>query len=179
MAKWVDFASLLIVLVLAAVTPGTVFAEGDIPEAPPPEPILEPASEPLLDAASAVETLSESGAVIVEESGEFVPLASQKALAGLSDPDPWYYCTNCAGGKATYVGVNSLSTALADWATKKGYGFIYLEGGYVHNTFLAVDGAMPGMNALKGIVWDKTTPGAKPRLNAPTTITNFTNGFTL
>jgi len=127
---------LLIVLVLAAFTPGTVLAEGDIPEAPPLEPILEPAPEPLLDAASAVETLPESGAVIVEESGAFVPLASQKALAGLNDPDPWYYCTNCAGGKAIYIGVNSLSTALADWATKKGYGFIYLEGGYVHNAFL-------------------------------------------
>ena len=168
---------LLIVLVLAAVTPGTVLAEGDIPEAPLPEPELEPAPEPA--AASAVETLAESGAVIVEESGAFVPLASQKALAGLSDPDPWYYCTNCAGGKATYLGVNSLSTALADWGTKKGYGFIYLEGGYVHNTFLGIDGAMPGRNTLKGIVWDMTTPGAKPRLDAQIYIYSFNNGFIL
>ncbi len=168
---------LLIVLVLAAFTPGTVFAEGEIPETPPPEPILEPAPEP--DTASAVQTLAEAGAVIVEESGAFTPLASQKALAGLGDPDPWFYCSACAGGKATYLGVNSLTTALSDWAAKKGYGFIYLEGGYLQTSVLNISGIDPGMGTLKGLVWDKTTPGAKPRLNAPTNIVSFKNGFTL
>ncbi len=170
---------LFITLVFAAFTPGIVHAEGDIPEAPAPEPILEPAPEPAPDTAGAVEALAESGAVIIEESGAFTPLASQKALAGLGDPDPWFYCTNCAGGKATYLGVNSLATALADWGPKKGYGFIYLEGGYVHNAFLAIDGAMPGGSTLKGIMWDKTTPGAKPRLDGQTYIYSFNNGFTL
>ena len=168
---------LFITLVLAAFTPGIVYAEGDIPEAPPPEPILEPAPEQ--ETAGAVEALAESGTVIVEDSGEFVPLASQKALAGINDPDPWFYCSACAGGKATYLGVNSLSTALADWGPKKGYGFIYLEGGYVHNAFLPIDGAMAGRTTLKGIVWDKTTPGAKPRLDAQVYIYSFNNGFTL
>ena len=170
---------LLFVLILAAFTPGTVFAEGDIPEDPLPEPILEPAPEPLQETAGAVEALAENGAVIVEESGEFVPLASQKALAGLGDPDPWFYCSACAGGKATYLGVNSLATALSDWGAKKGYGFIYLEGGYLHNAFLPIDGSIPGRNTLKGIVWDKTTPGAKPRLDALTYIYSFNNGFIL
>ena len=117
--------------------------------------------------------------MIVEESGAFTPLASQKALAGLGDPDPWFFCSACAGGKATYLGVNSLTTALADWGTKKGYGFIYLEGGYLHNTVLNISGVDPGMGSLKGLVWDKTTPGAKPRLNAATNIVSFNNGFTL
>ena len=151
---------LLIVLILAAVTPVKVNAEGDIPEAPPPEPILEPAPEPAPDTAGAVQSLAESGAVIVEESGAFTPLASQKALAGLGDPDPWFYCSACAGGKATYLGVNSLTTALSDWAAKKGYGFIYLEGGYLQTSVLNISGIDPGMGTLKGLVWDETTPGA-------------------
>jgi len=162
-------------LVLAAVTPGFVYAEGDIPEAPPPEPEVVEESLPE-DTSSAVELLAESGAVIASPGGEVVPLASQAALEVICDPDPWFYCSvGCVGGKSpSYATIN---LALENWVSKKGYGFIFLEGGYDNNLTVEINGDT--YPTLKGIVWDKTTPGAKPQVNGLLEIYNFKTGFTL
>ena len=81
----------LVSLALGALTPGVVYAEGEVPEAPPVEepPLEEPGTE---EAASAVEALAESGTVIVQD-GATLPLASQAALDAVCEPDPWFYCT--------------------------------------------------------------------------------------
>ena len=96
--------SLLVVvsLFLAAVTPGVVYAEGDVPEIPPADSPVEPAA-PEEDTGSVVEALAESGATIVEASGASVPLASQAALDVICEPDPWFYCSvGCPGGKSGF-----------------------------------------------------------------------------
>lgn len=162
-------------LVAAAITPGVVLAEGDIPEAPPPEPEVVEESLPE-NTSSAVELLAEAGAVIASPGGEVVPLASQAALEVICDPDPWFYCSvGCVGGKSpSYATIN---LALENWVSKKGYGFIFLEGGYNNDLTVKINGDT--YPTLKGIVWDKTTPGAKPQVNGLLEIYNFKTGFTL
>ena len=172
----------LVSLVFAALTPTAVFAEGDIPEAPPAEepPAPEETEEGVTEA---VELLAEAGAVIVQD-GEPLPLASQGALDGLCDPDPWYYGA-CAGGKCTYTWAdyptgNALNKALDDWGANKGYGFIYIEwhaSPYLLGHYHTIDATMDGFGTLKGLVVD---PGSDtPSITGSLTFTNFTAGFTI
>jgi len=162
----------LVSLVFAALTPTAAFAEGDIPEAPPAE---VPPAAPEEDVTEAVELLAEAVAVIVQD-GAALPLASQGALDGLCDPDPWFYCSvGCVGGKSGPFTL--ISDALAAWVPRKGYGFIYLEGNYNRNQNLVIDGGT--YPTLKGIVWDTTTPGNKPVVNGTLEVHHFTAGFTL
>ncbi len=161
-------------LVLAAAMPGSVYAEGDIPEAPPEPPVIE--ETPPENTGSVVEQLAESGAVIADAGGDLVPLASQAALEAVCDPDPWFYGA-CPGGKCT--GYTTINQALSAWAGKKGYGFIYLEGNYNINQSVLIDGSITGMGTLKGIVWDKKTAGARPHVNGLMEIHHFPAGFTL
>ena len=170
------FLSLVVIITLAAaaITPAVVFAEGDIPEAPPPEPQVveeDPAEE---DIPSAVEQLAEAGAVIVAADGGAVPLASQTALDVICDPDPWFYGA-CPGGKC--LGYLSIQAALNSWVTLKGYGSIYVEGGYSQAEFLGFDGSL--YPTLKGIVWDTSNGLARPVNNAKIQVFNFSAGFTI
>ncbi|HQN05342.1 MAG TPA: right-handed parallel beta-helix repeat-containing protein [Anaerolineaceae bacterium] len=174
----------LVSLVFAALTPTAAFAEGDIPEAPPAE-VPPAAEEPEEDVPAAVQLLAEAGAVIVQD-GAALPLASQGALDGLCDPDPWYYGAgtgpNCLGGVCTYTwadgGADSLKYALNDWGVNKGYGFIYIEqglGDYVLNK--SIDATDNGFATLKGLV---VAPGsATPSISGKMSFTNFTAGFTI
>lgn len=172
------FSVLIVVcLALGALTPTVVFAEGDVPEAPPPE--AAPPGEPEPDDASgAVEALAESGSVIVQE-GQTLPLASQAALEAVCDPDPWFYCTKpdatyCVGGRT--FDFNTFAEAKAYWVLLGGYGYMYLYGSdsYAGENFDV--SAMPG---LKGIVWDTTHGTTRPVITNKLTITNFSGGFTL
>jgi len=180
--KRLFFFSLLLVfsLVLSAVTPGLVYAEGDIPEEPAPEPPVVEETPPE-DTGSAVEQLAESGAVIADPGGDLVPLASQAALDVVCDPDPWFYCSvGCVGGKSPVYG--TFAEAISNWAAKKGYGYLYIQGSavpYVTNFSLNGTPATPSnpFNTLTGIVWDKT--GLKPVLNGIIELWGFTKGFTL
>ncbi|MEL7644255.1 MAG: right-handed parallel beta-helix repeat-containing protein, partial [bacterium] len=174
----------LVSLVFAALTPTAAFAEGDIPEAPPAE-VPPAAEEPQEDVPAAVQLLAEAGAVIVQD-GTPLPLASQGALDGLCDPDPWYYGAgtgpHCVGGICTYTwadgGADSLKYALNDWGVNKGYGFIYIEqglGDYVLNK--SIDATDNGFATLKGLV---VAPGsATPSISGKMSFTNFTAGFTI
>lgn len=170
----------LVSLVFAGLTPSAAFAEGDIPEAPPAEapPEVEAPEEGVTEA---VELLAESGAVIVQD-GEALPLASQGALDGLCDPDPWYYGA-CAGGKCTYTwadhGSSALTFALNDWGANKGYGFVYIE--HYSSPYMLghkyIDAQLDGYATLKGLMVD---PGSDtPSITGSLTITNFTAGFTI
>ena len=161
-------------LVMAAAIPGSAYAEGDIPEAPPEPPVIE--ETPPENTGSVVEQLAESGAVIADAGGDLVPLASQAALEAVCDPDPWFYGA-CPGGKCT--GYTTINQALSAWTGKKGYGFIYLEGNYNINQSVLIDGSITGMGTLKGIVWDKKTAGARPHVNGLMEIHHFPAGFTL
>jgi len=170
----------LVSLVFAALTPTAAFAEGDIPEAPPAE---EPPAEPEEDVTDTVELLAEAGAVIVQD-GDPLPLASQGALDGLCDPDPWYYGA-CAGGECRYTWAdyptgNALNKALDDWGANKGYGFIYIEwhaSPYLLGHYPTIDANMNGFSTLKGLVVD--TGSDTPSITGSLTFTNFTAGFTI
>ncbi len=171
--------SLLVVvsLVLAAITPGMVYAEGDIPEVPAADPPDE-ADAPEEDAGSIVEALAESGATIVDDGGDSVPLASQSALDVICEPDPWFYCSvGCPGGKSGFY--PTINDALAAWAAKKGYGYIYLESGYISTQPVTIVGTDPRMPTLKGIKWLTPTVGDKPQVNGLVDISKFKYGFTL
>ncbi len=171
--------SLLVVvsLVLAALTPGVVYAEGDVPEVPPADTPVE-AAAPEEDAGSVVEALAESGAAIVDAGGESVPLASQAALDVICEPDPWFYCSvGCPGGKSGFYA--TINDALAGWAAKKGYGYIFLESGYISDQAVTLVGTDPRMPTLKGIKWLTPTIGDKPQVNGLIDISKFIYGFTL
>lgn len=141
-------------LLLAAVTPSLVFAEGDIPEAPPPEPLETGTIQPEGSITDVVELLAESGAVIVDGQGQGVPLASQSVLDAVCEPDPRFYCSACTGGIASYT---TIAAALADWNIKKGYGYLYVEGGLTETIPILLIGS-----TMKGIVRDVKNWGATP-----------------
>ena len=172
----------IISLVAAAITPAVVFAEGDIPEAPPadvPPAVME---QPENDVPAAVELLAEAGAVIVQD-GAALPLASQTTLTLLCDPDPWYYGSGpaCPGGKCEYFGLTGLNQALNTWEENKGYGYVYIQnldpGVYYTLGHYQID-ALGGFATLKGLVAD---PGntAVPLITGSLNISNFTAGFTI
>lgn len=165
----------IISLAAAALTPAAVFAEGDIPEAPPPEPQLAEEDPIEEDIHSAVEALAENGAVIVDPDGAPVPLVSQTALDVLCDPDPWFYGTVCPGGKC--LGYLTIQAALNSWVTMKGKGFIYVEGGYIQAENLSIDGDV--YPTLRGIVWDTSNGLAMPVNNARLQVYDFKTGFTI
>lgn len=162
-------------LAAAALSPGAVRAEGDVPEAPEtvPPPPAEETAPPEAGVPDAVQALAESGSVLVQE-GEAVPMASQAALQILCEPDPWFYGA-CLGGKCSY---GTITLALADWVSKAGTGFIYVEGNYNPvSESLNINGL--NFTNLKGIVWDTTTGGAKPVIPGFLDVYNFSSGFTL
>jgi hypothetical protein len=177
----------LVSLVFAALTPTAAFAEGDIPEAPATPPVVEdPAEEET--PAQVVELLAESGAVIVQD-GEPLPLASQGALDGLCDPDPWYYgagiTPNCVGGICRYTVLDyagsALTYALNEWGANKGYGFIYIE--HDINQYLlgnkSIDANDSGYATLKGLIGVPGTLGPTPSIQGSLSFTGFTAGFTI
>ncbi len=165
---------ILVSLLVAALTPAVVFAEGEAPEASPP---IEPPVVTTTEAVSVtVQTLAENGAVLADAEGAAIPLASQTALEVLCDPDPWFFGA-CPGGKCT--GFTTINQALTAWAPNKGNGYIYLEGGFNRTENLSINGTGLGINTLKGIMWDTTTGGLKPRLTGWIDVQNFTTGFTL
>lgn len=178
--KRLFFFSLLLVfsLVLSAVTPGLVYAEGDIPEEPAPEPPVVEETPPE-DTGSTVELLAESGAVIADPGGDLVPLASQAALDVVCDPDPWFYCSvGCVGGKSPVYG--TFSAAFSNWAGLKGYGFLYVQGSavpYTINDVSLFGGIGSPFNTMTGIVWEKT--GLKPLISGTLELQGFTKGFTV
>ena len=164
-------------LTAAALSPGVVQAEGDVPElpgdveAPETEEVLPPES----NVQDAVQALAESGTVLVQD-GSGVPMASQTALQILCEPDPWFYGA-CLGGKCT--GYATIQDALDAWVANAGFGFIYLEGGY--SPPVTQDLPISGLDypTLKGIVLDTTTAGPKPILVGYLDVKNFNTGFTL
>ena len=173
------FSVLVVVsLVLGALTPGVVQAEGDVPEAPPVEepPLAEPGAEEI---AGVVEALAESGTVIVQD-GTVLPLASQAALEAVCEPDPWFYCTKstvtyCVGGKsANFISFNE---AKGYWKLLGGYGNLYLYGSTSYTgSDIDVSADWPG---LKGIVWDTTHGTTRPVITSTLSISHFVSGFTL
>jgi hypothetical protein len=168
----------LVSLVLGALTPGVVQAEGDVPEAPPVEepPLAEPGAE---EAAGVVEALAVSGTVIVQD-GAVLPLASQAALEAVCEPDPWFYCakptaTYCVGGKS--IDFNNFEEAKGYWKLLGGYGYLYLYGNASYaGSDIDVTANWPG---LKGIVWDTTHGTTRPLITSRLSIHDYTAGFTL
>jgi hypothetical protein len=179
--------AVLFALILAVVNPGLVLAEGEAPEA---SPVDEPSTEttPPDDVMTAVEQLSDTNAVIIDQNGAIVPLTSQTALDALCDPDPWFYGSLCSGGICRGLdlippnndGFLTLQDAVNNWVAKKGYGMIYLEGNYIgNNNAITINGTIAGMSTLKGIVRDTTSFGDVPVLQGGLYIHNFTAGFML
>jgi hypothetical protein len=177
--------AVLLTLFLAAINPSLAFAEGETPETSPDE---TSSVETLLQENydhDTVEDLADSQIAIVAQNNSIVPLASQTTINMLTDPDPWFYGSLCSGGVCKGLelvppnndGFLTLQEALNNWAAKKGYGMIYLEGGSIKTEDITIDGAVPGFGTLKGIVWDKTTSVVKPKLTGYISVTNFVSGF--
>jgi hypothetical protein len=103
----------------------------------------------------------------------------------LTDPDPWFYGSLCSGGISkgreltppNNDGFLTLQDALNNWIAKKGSGMIYLEGGFAQTEDIVINGAAPGFGTLKGIVWDTTSMGAKPKVIGYISVTNAHFGF--
>lgn len=176
--------AVMLSLAAAALSPGAVQAEGDVPEAP--ETVLSPPAEETVPQETAVpdavQALAESSSVLVQE-GEGVPMASQAALQILCEPDPWFYGA-CTGGKCT--GYTTINLALADWNSKKGYGYIYLEGVYSQAENVVIVGSttigttiIPTYPKLLGIVRETASAGSKPILEGSLYVYDFPAGFTL
>jgi hypothetical protein len=168
----------ILALLFSAVTPRVVFAEGEAPESPP---LTEPPEEqqPAQDVSSAVQDLAEQNAVVVQD-GQVLPMAAQSTLAVICEPDPWFFGSLCAGGKcAGASGYTTINLALADWAAKKGYGMIYLEGGNVYNENVVIDGSQPGMLTLKGLVIDASLNPTAPVINGQVNVYGLKSGFAL
>jgi hypothetical protein len=168
----------ILALLFSAVTPSVVLAEGEAPESPP---LTEPPEEqqPAQDVSSAVQDLAEQNAVVVQD-GKVLPMAAQSTLTVICEPDPWFFGSLCPGGKcAGASGYTTINLALADWAAKKGYGMIYLEGGNVYNENVIIDGSQPGMLTLKGLVIDASLNPTVPVINGQVNIFGLKNGFTL
>jgi hypothetical protein len=167
----------ILALLFSAVTPGVVFAEGEVPESPP---ITEPTEEqqPTQDVSFAVQNLAEENAVLVQD-GQVLPLAAQSALTVICEPDPWFFGLLCPGGKCAGVsGYTTINLALADWAAKKGYGMIFIEEGTTFNEDVVIDGTQPGMLTLKGLVIDPSG-GTAPVINGQVIVSGLISGFTL
>jgi len=171
------FVSFVVILVLlfSAVTPSIVFAEGEAPESPP---ITEPPEEqqPTQDVPSAVQNLAEQNAVVVQD-GQVLPMAAQSTLTVICEPDPWFFSSLCPGGKC--INYTTINLALADWAAKKGYGMIFLEGGNVYTENVTIDGSQPGMLTLKGLVIDASLDPTAPVINGQVNVFGLKNGFTM
>ncbi len=171
---------LIFSLLVAALTPSLVFAEGEVPEAVPSNPETTTSEQPVtLSVSDAIQSLADAQAVLVEQSGDSIPMASQTAIKLLGDPDPWFYCSGpgCVGGKSPFYA--SINLALADWAVRKGVGMIYLEGNYNVAQNVTISGLTVGLSTLRGIVRDTTTAGNKPILTGIMNIQDFSTGFTL
>jgi hypothetical protein len=171
-------SAVLFALLLAGINPAVVFAEGEAPETAPEE---TPPTETLLvknGIQDAVQQLADAQAAIIAPSGSSIPLVSQTALDALTDPDPWFYCSvGCVGGRSPVF--TSINAALAEWAARKGTGMIYLESGFNQSENVILSGTTPGLNTLKGIVWDTRTPGEKPVLSGAIAVENMLYGFKL
>lgn len=171
---------IILALVLSALTPGVAFAEGEAPESPalPPAELTQATADPVAEVPAAVSLLAENNAVLVQQD-VVQPLASQSALTILCDPDPWFYCTNCLGGKSSTFA--SFTLAVANWNALQGFGYIYMDS-TPESTDLAtvsIDGSAAGMSTLKGIMLNPahtytTTTGI---VNGSFEIFNFTKGF--
>lgn len=168
---------ILVSLLLAALTPDVVFAEGEAPEAAPP--VEAPVVTTTEEVSAAVQMLAEGSAALVDADGTAIPLASQAALDVICDPDPWFYCSvGCVGGKSPFH--NTINQALTNWGTYKGKGYIYLEGGFNRTENVSINGGSnPALLTIKGIVWDTKTAGAKPILIGKIEVQNLKAGFTL
>ncbi|MEN6524049.1 MAG: right-handed parallel beta-helix repeat-containing protein [Anaerolineaceae bacterium] len=168
--------AVLIALIMAAINPAVVFAEGEAPETAPEE---TPPTETLMqgnEVQDVVGQLADNQAAIVDQNGSAIPLASQTALDALTDPDPWFYCSIlCIGGRSPFYG--SIKDALDEWYMRNGTGMIYLEGGFNQTENVILSGITDGLASLRGIVWDTTTAGAKPVLTGTIIIENFLTGF--
>ncbi len=178
-------ATCIIVIILAflfsMIPPVAVFAEGEAPEITPVEKVSPETETKPESVSNAIELLAENDAVVVDEGGAVVPLASQTALEVLCEPDPWFYSSICPGGKCSYV---TITDALNYWGTNKGKGMIYLEGGYGTTNPVIEDVVInaiinPEYLTLRGIVWDTNTGGNRPQLNGTITVENLKSGFTL
>ncbi len=167
--------AVLLVLLLAAISPQIVFAEGEIPETPPPDEVVtEPAEEE--DVVDSVSALSDANAVIVDGSGNTLPFASETAMNILCDPDPWFFCSACAGG----ISYNAtISGALGSWVAQKGYGMIYVEGGYNNTENIVINGAVAGFNTLTGIVRQTPISSTQPVILGRVEVYNMPAGFSL
>jgi hypothetical protein len=167
--------AVLLALLLAAISPQIAFAEGEIPETPPPDGVItEPPGEE--DVADSVSALADANAVIVDGSGNTLPFASETAMDILCDPDPWFFCSACAGG----ISYNAtISGALGSWVAQKGYGMIYVEGGYGVAENIVINGAVAGFNTLTGIVRQTPITSTQPVVLGRVEIYNMTAGFSL
>jgi hypothetical protein len=176
-AKWHGILPLavLLALLLAAISPQIAFAEGDTPEIPPSDgSITEPPGEE--DVVDSVSSLSDANAIIVDGSGDAVPLASKSAMDVLCDPDPWFFCSACAGG----ISYNTtISGALSNWVALKGYGMIFVEGGYAVAENITINGSVAGFNTLTGIVRQIPIALNTPIIVGNLEVYNMAAGFTL
>ncbi len=171
---------IILALVLSALTPGVAFAEGEAPESPalPPAELTQATADPVAEVPAAVSLLAENNAVLVQQD-VVQPLASQSALTILCDPDPWFYCTNCPGGKSPVYA--SFALAVANWNALQGFGYIYMDStpASTDPATVVINGSLPGMSTLKGLMLNpthtySTTTGI---VNGSFEIFNFTKGF--
>ncbi len=155
---WFRLASLVVVLAFAFGLTSPVRAEGEEPTAPPaptegaPEAGAPEAPAPLPDPVEAVAALDENNAVLLDESGQPVPLASEEAVVLLTAPDPWFTCPialDTADGTADGIcRYTAIQAAVDDFAAKSGSGMIFIEAGtFAEN--VEING-VAGLTGLKG-----------------------------
>jgi len=133
---------------------------------------------PAEDLADIVDTLNESDAVLVDESGEAIPLASEEAAEVLAAADPWFQ------DPADATLVVAYQASCAGWTAPAGY-----AGGVCHETATPIQSAIDAAPAdatvhvesgtfVEQITISKnlTLQGAgagSSVIQAPATLTNF------
>jgi len=142
----------------AETPPGAPAPGGDTPP-------LASTADPLVPISEVVEALAETQTVLTDAQGNPLPLASEAAALALSEPDPYFSCSNDSAdgtndGVCHYNGAGGIIEALADFTNRGGSGMITVENGtftgglFINNiaNLTGLTGAGIGASTINGSI---------------------------
>ncbi len=174
-------------------------APTDVPVDGLPTPVVTPTNAVPLDApvdsaqplvvdtvgpAPVISELSDTGLTLVDNNNNPLPLVSEQAVEALLDVDPWFMVgattysftlADCNPDIAGNQGCLNPLQAAVDYISVNGTvpsdGFIHVDAGTLPNQKVTIDGGLPFLNSLKGIIGH-----INPDTLAPDAILSFTDG---